>query len=296
MTGFLYALSPEASPLPAVPFRKMHGLGNDFVVLDARETPLALDAETLRRVADRRYGIGCDQVILLEPSARAQARMRIFNPDGGEVGACGNATRCVGALLAEETGSSEASIETQAGLLHAWVIEGEIAVDMGLPRREWAAIPLAGSGADTDRAPTPGWAVAAGLPASFSAVNMGNPHAVVFVETAVQTGELGARLERDPLFPERANVSFARVASRTRIELTVWERGAGLTLACGSAACATAVAAWAQDCVDDPVTIALPGGSLLLSRAPGGRVIMRGPASLSFVGTLDPSRLERAPA
>ena len=284
--------SPSFS-LPGLPFRKMHGLGNDFVVLDARTAPLSLSQPQLERIADRRFGIGCDQLILLEPSGLGDARMRIFNPDGGEVEACGNATRCIAALLARESGASEARIETVAGLLVGRREGTEIAVDMGLPVLDWARIPLAGEAGDTARIPLDTSALSPALPGWFSAVNMGNPHGVFFVTdaAAIDLARIGPALETHPIFPEKANISFAEVRPDGEITLRVWERAAGATLACGTAACATAVAAQRLGLVGETVRLHLPGGPLTIRRSPKGRVIMVGPVAESFSGVIHPSLL-----
>jgi diaminopimelate epimerase len=278
-------------------FRKMHGLGNDFVVIDTRSCPLDLTRPQLERIADRRFGIGCDQLIILEPSARADARMRIFNPDGGEVQACGNATRCVGHLLSEEAGRDQASIETVAGLLLARRDGAEISVDMGLPVLDWAKIPLSGEVADTARVPIDLSGLSPELPGWFSAVNMGNPHGVFFVKDAgaIDLAAVGSALEGHLIFPEKANISFAEVRGDGSIRLRVWERSAGATLACGTAACATAVAAQRLGLVGSRVPIHLPGGTLTIRRSPEGRVIMTGPIAQSFTGHIAPSLLADAP-
>lgn len=279
----------EASSHTGLPFRKMHGLGNDFVVIDAREHAPGLSQPQLARIADRRFGIGCDQLIMLERSARADARMRIFNPDGGEVEACGNATRCIGWLLADEAGCDTATIETVAGLLRATVEGQRIAIDMGDPVLDWAAIPLSGSPGKTARVPLAASTLDPRLPDWFSGVNMGNPHGVFFVEDAAafDLGKIGPVLETHPIFPAKANISFAQVESRASIRLRVWERAAGATLACGTAACATAVAAQRLDFVEKEVSVHLPGGTLLIRRE-GDRVIMVGPAALAFTGVIAP--------
>ena len=262
-----------------VPFVKMHGLGNDFVVLDARAQPLPpLTASFARELADRRSGIGCDQLIVLEPSTSADLRMRIFNPDGGEVGACGNATRAVGLLEGRPV-----RIETLGGELTAEPGTGGIAVDMGAPRLEWDQIPLAYA-MDTLSLP-----VAWEMLENPVAVNMGNPHAVFFVDDcdAVELDRLGPAIEHDPLFPQRVNVNVATISDRTHIRLRVWERGAGLTLACGTGACATAVAAMRRGLTDRAVTVSLPGGELGISWGADNRVTMTGPATESFRGNFE---------
>ena len=262
-----------------VPFTKMHGLGNDFVVLDARADALPkFDRETAIALADRHTGLGCDQLILLEPSANADFRMRIFNADGGEVEACGNATRAVSVLHGEA-----ARIETAGGMIEASPFAGGARVDMGKPRFDWDAIPLAYP-MDTLSMPV-GWHNLT----QPSAVNVGNPHLVFFVNNpdAVDLGRVGPDIEYDPLFPERINVNVATVDTRQRIRLRVWERGAGLTRACGTGACATAIAAMRRRLVDDEVTVVLPGGSLTIGWREGETVTMSGPATESFRGTFE---------
>ncbi len=261
-------------------FHQMHGLGNDFVVLDARAEPVAIDAARVRAIADRRTGIGCDQLILLEPSEIADLRMRIFNADGGEVEACGNAARCVTLF---EGGSPR--IETQGGVIAGSANGTSATVDMGEPRFGWADIPLAFP-LDTRAIPI-GWD---DLQQPF-AVNVGNPHAVFFVADAdaVPLDRLGPQIETDPLFPERINVNVASVAGET-IRLRVWERGAGLTQACGTGACATAVAAISLGRATSPVEVRLPGGALTIGWSRGETIRMSGPAAHVFSGDLDPER------
>jgi diaminopimelate epimerase len=257
-------------------FRKMHGLGNDFVVLDAREGAVAIDEARARAIADRRTGVGCDQVILLEPSAVAEVRMRIWNADGGEVEACGNAARCVALLEGGKT-----SIETKGGVIYASANGSAATIDMGEPRFAWEEIPLAYA-MDTAAMPV-GWE-ALGTP---FAVNVGNPHVVFFVNdaNAVELDRLGPLIEHDPLFPERVNVNVASIEDKA-VRLRVWERGAGLTLACGTGACATAVAAIRRKLVSSPVEVRLPGGTLTIEWAPGETIRMRGPATHVFTGEL----------
>lgn len=258
-------------------FLKMHGLGNDFAIFDAREAPLGMDPERARALADRRTGIGCDQVILLEPSDVADVRMRIWNSDGGEVESCGNAARCVALLL-----GGEGRIETAGGLLAASANGEAATIDMGAPRFRWDEIPLAYA-LDTAAMPV-GWEE---LQEPF-AVNVGNPHIVFFVEDAgaVDLERLGPAIERDPLFPERVNVNVASLEAGA-IRLRVWERGAGLTRACGTGACATAVAAIGRKLAKSPVEVRLPGGALTVDWAPGGTIRMSGPAALAFEGEVE---------
>ena len=285
------------SPLPdTVPFRKMQGLGNDFVVIDLRDRPVVFTQPQLERIADRRFGIGCDQLILLEPSRQADVRMRIFNPDGGEVGACGNATRCIAMLIGDETEQEAIRIETQAGILIGTRREGMIAVDMGLPALGWAQIPLAGAGDDTMRVPLDVSAIDHRLPGWFSAVNMGNPHGIFLVEDAkaLPLALIGPPLETHPIFPEKANISLVSPAGPNRFTVRVWERAAGITLACGTAACAVAVAVARLGLAEGRITIDLPGGDLVIERDERGHVIMIGPADTSFTGLLSGAWLAEA--
>lgn len=267
----------------------MHGLGNDFVVLDGRERPLpAMDTRLASALADRHTGIGCDQLLVLEPAGAPEAdfRMRIFNPDGGEVEACGNATRAVGLLHGQP-----AVIETLGGLVSANPAGAGIVVDMGKPCFDWDAIPLAYA-MDTLTMPV-GWEDLE----SPTAVNVGNPHVIFFVPDCrtVPLDHLGPLIENDPLFPNRINVNVATVTARDAIALRVWERGAGLTLACGTGACATAIGAMRRGLVDRRVTVTLPGGPLLIEWGADGGILMTGPATESFRGEFDPAAFGVAP-
>ncbi len=267
-----------------IPFTKMHGLGNDFVVLDARTQALPpINGAIAAALADRHTGIGCDQLVLIEQSDSADLKMRIFNANGGEVEACGNATRAVGLLV-----GGELSIETLGGTISARPDEAGIAVDMGVPRFEWDAIPLAYA-MDTLAMPV-GW----DMLDSPVAVNVGNPHAIFFVDelSAIPLAEIGPVVERDPLFPQGINVNVAQVLSREAIRLRVWERGAGLTRACGTGACATAVGAMRRGLVDREVTVSLPGGDLTIEWGEDtserkGRITMTGPATIAYTGSFD---------
>jgi diaminopimelate epimerase len=273
-----------------IPFRKMHGLGNDFVVLDGRRHSVAIDARAARTLADRRTGIGCDQVILIEPphDPAAQLFMRILNADGGEAEACGNASRCIARLVAEETGERRVVIETIAGLLATELLpDHSIAVDMGPARTGWRDIPLARE-MDTDRVD-----LALGPLAEPVCTNIGNPHATFFVADAeaIDLAKFGPLLEHDPLFPERANIGVATVLDRDRIRLHVWERGAGITRACGTGACAALVAGHRRGLTDRRATVALDGGTLDIRWREDGHVIMTGPAALAFEGSFDAALL-----
>jgi diaminopimelate epimerase len=282
----------------SIPFRKMNGLGNDFVVLDARARPIALDAEDAQRIGNRSNGVGCDQVIVMEPSQKADVFMRIFNADGSEVDACGNAARCIALIAAEETGRSEVSVETNAGLLKANVNGADgITIDMGKPRFAWDEIPLAEPFHDTTGIELQIGPVDAPVLHTPSVVNVGNPHAIFWVKDvdAHDLGRFGPLLENHPVFPERANISLAQVTSRNSLRLRTWERGAGLTKACGTAACAAAVAAARKGLTGRQVTVELPGGVLFIDWTKDDHILMRGPAELEFEGTLAPDTLSRAP-
>ena len=263
------------------PFLKMNGLGNDFVVVEARHAPFAPGPDEARAIADRASGIGCDQLIAIEPSANADAFMRIWNADGGEVGACGNATRCVGWLLMNATGKDEAVIETQGGLLPVRRAgPNAVSVDMGEPRLAWNDIPLA------RQMGTRTLDFSAGGLSDPGAVSMGNPHVVFFTEDVDLAATIGPAVEHDPLFPEAVNVGFARVEAPDRIRLRVWERGAGLTKACGTGACAALVAASRRDLTGRRATLVLDGGELDIDWREDGHVIMTGAVAVEFEGTL----------
>ena len=264
-----------------VPFVKMHGLGNDFVVIDGRRKPLPdFTTTAVRRIADRHEGVGCDQLIVLAPTADpvADVAMRIFNCDGSEVDACGNASRAVALLLGEP-----ARVATKGGVIAVTPQGGAASVDMGEPRFDWDAIPLAYA-MDTLTMPV-GWEDLE----NPGAVNVGNPHVVFFVENSdtVELDRLGPLIETDPLFPARINVNVATIEDRGRLRLRVWERGAGLTRACGTGACATAVTAMRRGLVDRQVTVALPGGELSIGWGEDGRITMTGPATESFRGDFE---------
>jgi diaminopimelate epimerase len=273
-----------------IPFRKMHGLGNDFVVLDRRRHSVAIDARAARALADRRTGIGCDQVILVEPphDPAAQLFMRILNADGSEAEACGNASRCIARLVAEETGDRRVIIETVAGLLATELLpDHSVAVDMGPARTGWRDIPLTRE-MDTDRVD-----LALGPLAAPVCTNIGNPHATFFIvdAEAVDLAALGPLLEHDPLFPERANIGVATVLDHDRIRLRVWERGVGITRACGTGACAALVAGHRRGLTGRRATVALDGGTLDIRWREDGHVIMTGPAALAFEGSFDAALL-----
>jgi diaminopimelate epimerase len=277
-----------------IPFRKMHGLGNDFVVLDCRRHSVAIpgtiDAAAVRALADRRTGIGCDQVILLEPprDPAAQLFIRILNADGSEAEACGNASRCIARLVAEETRDGRVTIETVGGLLATELLpDHSVAVDMGVARTGWRDIPLARE-MDTDRVD-----LVLGPLATPVCTNIGNPHATFFVADAeaIDLAMLGPLLEHDPLFPERANIGAATVLDHDRIRLRVWERGVGITRACGTGACAALVAGHRRGLTARRAAVALDGGTLDVRWREDGHVIMTGPAALAFEGSFDAALL-----
>lgn len=267
-------------------FLKMHGLGNDFAVFDARKQALALDAATARAIADRRLGVGCDQVIVIAPAANgADAAMRIYNSDGGEVESCGNAARCVAQLLMAEKGAETIRLETVGGPLVCSQNNGLVTVDMGAPRFEWKDVPLS-SAVDTNKF---SFSVD-GVSLEASALSVGNPHCVIFVGDAenAPVSDVGPLIEHHSLFPERVNVEFATVQSRGRIRMRVWERGAGITQACGTGACATAVAAARRGLSDRKVDVVLDGGTLTIEwRESDGHILMTGPATLAWRGEID---------
>ncbi len=256
----------------------MHGLGNDFVVFDARIQPLQLTAANVQALADRRTGIGCDQIIVIGTSDHADVRARFWNADGGEVAACGNGSRAVAALI-----GGAITIETLGGTLTATASNELVTVDMGRPRFDWADVPLAYP-MDTSRLP-----LAWGPLAHPGAVSIGNPHVVFFVEDPDQIAleVLGPEIEHDPIFPVGVNVSVAVLASRKHLILRVWERGAGLTRACGTGAVAAVAVAQRLGLADAQMTVTLPGGALSIERNEAGHMLMAGPAIIAFTGMVE---------
>jgi diaminopimelate epimerase len=285
--ALMAAIASIGAAMDELDFYKMQGLGNDFVILDRRSGKLSLSPAQIRRIADRRHGVGCDQLLCLEPSTRADVFMRVYNADGSEVGACGNGTRAVARLVMEERGGNRAAVETSAGVLGVTAGIQGYSVDMGRPRFGWDEIPLARP------MDTLALDLASGPLSQPVALNLGNPHAVFFVDDAdaVPLAELGPPLETDPLFPERTNIGVAEVRDRRTIRLRVWERGVGLTLACGSGACAALVAAVRRDLTERAAEVVLDGGPLRIAWNDAERVLMTGPASHSFKGRLDPELL-----
>lgn len=280
----------------ALHFRKMNGLGNDFVVFDARTSPIAMDEAKARAIADRTTGIGCDQLIVLEPSAKADVTMRIWNNQGGEVESCGNATRCIADILFDEKKATRATIDTKGGFLVAEK-GGErlVTVDMGAPRFDWQDIPLSEKFHDTRHIELSVGPLDKPLIHSPSVVNVGNPHCIFWVKDldVVDLAKVGPMLEHHPLFPKRANITLARVDSKDHAVIKVWERGAGLTKACGTAACAVMVAGFRLRKFNPKATITLPGGDLFMAiRESDGHVIMTGPVEYEFDGVLPPHLAE----
>ncbi len=279
----------------AWPFLKMHGLGNDFVVLDARARGLDLTPGRVRAIASRGTGVGCDQLVVMTKAtdACADAHMLIYNADGSEVAACGNASRCVAWLLMKETGADKVVFQTKAGLLDAESRGPHlVAVDMGPARLDWREIPLA------EAVDTLHLGIAAGPLSDPVGVSMGNPHAVFFVDDAegVDLAALGPGLEHHAMFPERANIEVAQIltppdAELGRIRMRVWERGAGITMACGTGACATLVAAARRGLSPRKAEIIVDGGTLTIEWLKDGHVLMTGPVAVAFTGTLDSSLL-----
>ncbi len=274
-----------------IPFTKAVALGNDFVILDARKTALSLTIDQIRGLANRRQGVGCDQVIFLLPPMDPQAdvRLRLYNADGSEAGACGNGTRCVSRLLMEEEGKDELCLETAGTLCRAsWAGEERgddagISVTLGIPRFDWDRIPLAHPEALRD--------VSYNTIASFC-VNVGNPHAVFFVEDVdeIPLASIGPQIENHSAFPERVNVGFAEVINKGTVRLRVWERGSGYTMACGTGACAAAVAAIHQKLVhsaeQSPLRVIQEGGEILVDWREGHPITMIGPAHIKFRGEI----------
>jgi diaminopimelate epimerase len=275
-------------------FRKMNGLGNDFVVFDARSAPVAMTEARARAIADRRSGIGCDQLIVMEPSKRADVTMRIWNNEGAEVESCGNASRCIADLIFTEKRTTRATIDTKGGFLVAEKGGDRlVSVDMGAPRFDWQDIPLSEAIEDTRAIDLAVGPVGAPLIDRPAVVNVGNRHCIFWVTDleVVDLARVGPMLEHHPLFPKRANITLARIDDRSHVTIKVWERGAGLTKACGTAACAVMAAGHRLKLLDSRATVTLPGGDLFMAiREPDGHVIMTGPVAYEFEGDL-PSHL-----
>lgn len=275
-------------------FAKMNGIGNEIVVVDLREKSAAVSAEEARAVASP-AGVHYDQLMVLQPPrlAGTEAFIRIYNNDGSEAAACGNGMRCVARRLFEATGQTAATFETKAGLLNCWQgADGLYTVDMGPPKFGWKDIPLAEEFRDTRYIELQVGPIDAPLLHSPSVVSMGNPHAIFWVDdiNAYDLGRFGPLLENHPIFPERANITLAHIVDRDHIAIRTWERGAGLTKACGSAACAAAVAAARLKRANRTVKISLPGGDLSIEWREGDdHVLMTGTAAFEFEGRFDPA-------
>ncbi len=282
------------------PFVKMNGAGNRIVVVDMRARPLAISAAEARAAA-LPEGAPFDQMMALYPAKTpgTDAYVRIYNTDGSEAGACGNGTRCIAALLTRETGKSKLTFETQAGLLHTWPADGpdRFTVDMGTPKFAWNEVPLAEEFQDTRAIALQIGPIDNPILHSPSVMSMGNPHAIFWVDdvNAYDLSRIGPMLENHPIFPERANISLAQVVSKEHLILRTWERGAGLTLACGSAACAAAVSAARTRRTGRLVKVTLPGGDLTIEwRESDNHVLMTGPVEFEFEGTFDPALFAKA--
>ncbi|MDC0563538.1 diaminopimelate epimerase [Alphaproteobacteria bacterium] len=279
-----------------LPFIKMHGLGNDFIILDARDGKHLPDTDGMRLLANRHTGIGCDQIMILQTSATgADVRLDILNADGSVAGACGNGTRCVADIIMHEMHKSDITIETISGTLSAWHHRREgdvplISVDMGMVRTGWRDIPLAEAAntAELELGPV--------APDKATCQSVGNPHAVMFVDdvAAIDLLDIGPQLEHHPLFPDRANIEIVTVLGQNKLRMRVWERGAGITMACGSGACAAAVAAIRRGLTAlEDVEVVLDAGSLFITWQAGegrnGHVIMTGPTTHVAAGIIDPT-------
>jgi diaminopimelate epimerase len=272
-----------------IPFVKMHGLGNDFIILDCIRHTVSIHQELIRTLCDRRHGIGADQLLVLLPSKKADYRMRVYNADGGEVEMCGNGIRCLAKYLVAQglAGEDEQAIETRAGIIRPRVQGDRITVDMGAPELDGPRIPVRMEGRIIDREVT-----LANEQRRITCVSMGNPHCVIFVNDLAicPVRQLGPKIETDALFPQRVNVEFVKVESPARISMRVWERGAGETAACGTGACAAAVASCLNDRTGREVVVVLPGGELLIRWAEDDHVFMTGPAEEVFRGEIDVER------
>ena len=275
----------------------MNGLGNDFVVVDSRTSGFQWTGEQINNVSDRSTGIGCDQFIVLEPpKAGMDVFMRIYNGEGLEVEACGNATRCIASTIMQETGKDHALIDTVAGVLVAYPggSDGLVTVDMGEPRLAWDEIPLSEKFHDTRAIELQIGPIDDPILHSPAVVNVGNPHAIFYVDDldAYDLAMVGPLLENHPLFPERANISLVQVDSRERVIVRVWERGAGLTRACGTAACAVGVASFRKRLTERKIEVVLPGGPLTIEwRERDNHILMTGPFQIDFTGTLSPEMI-----
>jgi diaminopimelate epimerase len=282
MSGAGNATDDAFSSFNSLPFVKMSGAGNDFVIFDFRDNTTRLTSGQIQKISHRK-NIGCDQLIVIGNSSLADCLMEIYNSDGSLSGACGNATRCVAAMLMDEKRADEIKIQTASGLLQCWRNDNFVAVDMGVPSFDWQKIPLT-SAIDSQKISLFGF--------EFSCVNVGNPHAATFINQTLSDEkffEIGAKVETSPIFPEKTNVEFARILSDELVEVRVWERGAGEALACGSGACAVAILAIKKNLVKSKkITIRFKGGDLLIEwSGDGSSVIMTGGYEKIFEGAID---------
>lgn len=289
----MYRNQTYLAPMSYIPFTKMHGLGNDFVVLDNRKGNLEIEPADVCAIGDRRTGVGFDQLLILEQARNPTAHifMQILNPDGSEAEACGNGTRCVAALIMTEMGKSNASIETIAGILETkCTSKNMVSVDMGRAQWDWQHIPL------SEERDTLNLGISSGNLVDPAAVNIGNPHMVFFVDDAesIDLSAHGPKLENHPLFPERTNVEVASLIGPDKIRMRVWERGAGITPACGSGACAVGVTAHLRGLTSRKIEVFLDGGRLTIEWTERDRIIMTGPVATAFEGTLDLNGITKA--
>jgi diaminopimelate epimerase len=289
------------SALADHPFVKMNGLGNEIVLVDMRAAPRAVTADDARAAA-KPGGVTYDQLMAIYPprTPGTDGFVRIYNNDGSEAAACGNGMRCLASMLFAETSKDALALETKAGLLNCWKAGQEtFTVDMGVPRFRWNEIPLAEEFRDTRAIELQIGPIDKPIVHSPSVVNVGNPHAIFWVDDvmAYDLPRFGPLLENHPIFPERANISLAAVKSREHLVVRTWERGAGLTRACGSAACAAAVAAARTRRTGRKVTVTLPGGDLRIEwRERDDHVLMTGPVEYEFAGRFDPALFAAAEA
>ena len=277
-------MSERNSIKNGLPFLKMHGLGNDFVIIDARATEILITAETARAIGHRNFGVGCDQLAVLTTSSDADVDVAFWNSDGSMAGACGNASRCIGRLIMEESGKGIVSLRTNRGILPVQDVDGNfLSVNMGQPQLSWSDVPLA---KDVDLTMLP-------IDGTPGAVGIGNPHCVFVVDDleSMDLPKLGAFYEHHALFPERTNVEFIKILDSQNIRMRVWERGGMITLACGSGACAAVVVAHRKGLTEREVTVHLDGGPLMISWRDDG-VWMTGTTQLVFSGTLSPAFLD----
>lgn len=277
-------MSERNSIKNGLPFLKMHGLGNDFVIIDARATEILITAETARAIGHRNFGVGCDQLAVLTTSSEADVDVAFWNSDGSMAGACGNASRCIGRLIMEESGKGIVSLRTNRGILPVQDVDGNfLSVNMGQPQLSWSDVPLA---KDVDLTMLP-------IDGTPGAVGIGNPHCVFVVDDleSMDLPKLGAFYEHHALFPERTNVEFIKILDSQNIRMRVWERGGMITLACGSGACAAVVVAHRKGLTEREVTVHLDGGPLMISWRDDG-VWMTGTTQLVFSGTLSPAFLD----